>query len=342
MWYRNTGSDNDVVVSSRVRLARTLADYPMEGKITDEQAKELIGKIRAVFEGKEGWQYIDYGSLSVADRAAMTEMHLVSREFAEKKTPCALIQNTEASVYIMVMEEDHLRIQCVLGGSRLKEAMKAAIEAEAIIDEAVELAFSEELGYITRCPTNLGTGLRASVMLHLPLLTRSGAMRSLPYQLPKMGLTIRGMEGEGSNPSACLYQISNEVTLGVSEEETIQRLEEVIAQLMKKERELRSRLGERTRDELTERSLRSLGSLMYASRLSSAEVLGRYSELRLSAAMGWVKLPAELCDELLFSTMTNTVMAANPNVKTPLERDRARAKTVQNILGQAEFVKNHA
>ncbi len=337
MWYKNKGIDNDVAVSSRVRLARNLADYPFSEKLNEAQAKEIIEKIKAVFAGDDEWEAVDMTGLSSLEKGALVEKHIISREFAERKTPAMLLKNDAKSVYIMVLEEDHLRLQSVVAGFDLKTAAEAVFEAESKIDEAVELAFSEKLGYITHCPTNLGTGMRASVMLHLPAYTRAGYMRNLAYQLSKMGFTVRGMGGEGSAAEAFLYQISNEVTLGMSEDETISKLEGVIRQIIAKEREIRNSISSEAREELIEKGRRDIGVMMYAGRLSSREVLAMYSELRLCAAMNYIPMPAELLDELLTSSMPNVIAAGEKEIKTPADRDRRRANVVREIVGKVKL-----
>lgn len=337
MWYKNIGKENDVALSSRIRLARNLSEYPFSEKLSEKQADEIINKIKAVFDGKEGWTATNMSSLSATERGAMVEKHIISREFAEKKGKACLISNDEKSVYIMVLEEDHLRLQSVVAGLDLESALSAVFEAESMIDEAVELAYSEKLGYITHCPTNLGTGMRASVMLHLPAYTSAGYMRNLSYELTRMGFTIRGMGGEGSKAVAYLYQISNEVTLGMSEEETVSKLEGIVKQIIAKERELRNSISSDRREEIIEKARRDIGIMMYAGRLSSSEIVSMYSELRLSAALGFITLPVNMVDELFVESMPNMIMAGNDKIKTPLDRDRARAARAREVISAAKL-----
>lgn len=334
MWYNKKGQDNSVVLSSRVRLARNLNGYAFPEKLDDAKANEIIGKIRDIFADKEGWAFVDFAALKPVEKAAMLEKHIISREFAEKKSPAALIQNEEKSVYIMLMEEDHLRIQCITPGMDLQTAMDAVAEAEAWIDEAVELAFSEQLGYITHCPTNLGTGLRASVMLHLPAYTKAGGIRTLSMQLSKLGMTIRGMNGEGSAPSAQLYQISNEVTLGISEDETIAKLNEVIGKVAAKEWELREKMDVPQREEAMDRAMRDIGILLYANRLNAGEIISMYSDMRLAASMKLIDIPVELLDEMFFTTMPNTMIAENEEARAAGVRDKLRAEKIRGLLGK--------
>ncbi len=335
MWYRNKGRENDAAVSTRVRLARNLSGYAFDGRLTEEKAKEIIGKVWAVFDGKEGWTFTDFASLSAVERASYAERHIVSPDFAKKAGPCALIANEEKSVYIMVLEEDHIRVQAITAGFDLTGAVQAVTEAETLLDSALDIAYSEKLGYLTHCPTNLGTGMRASVMLHLPAYTGAGGIRSLQNQLGKLGLTIRGMAGEGSAASGSLYQISNQITLGVTEDEVIAKLEDVIGQIIAKERELRGRISRESLDNLSDRVMRGMGVMMYATRIGSAELLSLYSDVRLGASLNLLDLPIEKLDEMLMRCMPNTICAEHEGVATPTDRDRARAAVVKEILGAA-------
>lgn len=337
MWYNKKGQDNNVVLSSRVRLARNLSGYAFPEKLDDAKANEIIAKIKEVFADKEGWEFVDFAALKPVEKASMLEKHIISREFSEKKGPAALIKNEEKSVYIMLMEEDHLRLQCITAGMDLKTAMDAVMEAEAWIDDAVEFAFSEQFGYITHCPTNLGTGMRASVMMHLPAYTEAGGIRTLSMQLSKLGMTIRGMNGEGSAPSAYLYQISNEVTLGISEDETIAKLNEVIGKVAAKEWELREKMDTLKREDITDRAMRDIGILLYATRLNAGEIVSMYSDMRLAASMKMIDVPVELLDEMFFTTMPNTMIAENEEARAAAVRDKLRAEKIRTLLGKIEI-----
>lgn len=333
MWYKNDGKDKDVAVSSRVRFARNFVDYPFEPRLNEAGAKEIIARVSAIFENREGWKIVDFTSISPVEKMTYAEEHLVSPEFAEKKTPSALIMNEEQGIYIMVLEEDHLRIQCIVPGLDIDEAYRRACEVDELIDRSLTYAYSEKLGYLTHCPTNLGTGMRASVMLFLPSYTKAGGIRSLQNQLGKIGLTIRGMSGENSQANGCLYQISNQVTLGISEEETIKKLADVINQISEQERGLRKQLNPEQLDALANNAMRSIGMMVYSIRITSSELISLYRDVRLGASMGLTGniTPAKL-DELLFSSMPNTLMLGDETIKTPGDRDAKRAKIVKSIL----------
>lgn len=337
MWYKNSGNDNDVVLSSRVRLARNLSEYPFAEKLTKEQAEEIINKVKSIYSENDGWTATDMESLDEAHRGALVDKHLISDEFSRKKGPAYFIENDERGVYIMVLEEDHLRIQSVVAGLDLTKAADAVYAADDMLDKGADVAFSEKLGYITHCPTNLGTGMRASVMLHLPAYTMSGYMRSLSYELARMGFTIRGMDGEGSDSVAYIYQIANEATLGMSEEETISKLDGIVKQIVAKERELRKSLFEDRREMFTEKARRDIGVIMYSGHLTYGEMLAMYSEIRLCAAMGYLSVPVNLLDEMLVESMPDMLSTSGEDVKSPHGRDVARAAHAREIIGQVKL-----
>ncbi len=332
-WYQNNGRDKDIAVSTRVRLARNFVDYPFEPRLNEAGAKEIIARVTEVFRGREGWEIVDTTALSPVEKRALAEEHLISPEFGEKTTPTALIMNEAEGVYIMVLEEDHLRIQCILPGLDVEEAYRRASAADELIDSAMHYAYSEKLGYLTHCPTNLGTGMRASVMLFLPSWTKVKGIGGLQSQLGKLGYVIRGMAGENSDASGCLYQISNQITLGIREEETIRGLMDVVSQIGGKERELREQMSPARRDTLANTAMRSIGMMVYSLHITSEELLQLYRDVRLGASLGLTShiTPAVL-DELLFSTMPNTLVVGDEKIKTPADRDTKRAERAKALL----------
>lgn len=301
MWYENKGKENDVVLSTRVRLARNITGYPFPGKMTDEQKKEVIEKVKGAF-GDE-WDKIEFDKIGEDERAEMLDRHLVSREFLHANGEKLLVKNDEKSVYIMTPEEDHLRIQSVVAGYDIDAAMAAAFEAEEQADRSLGFAYNEQYGYITHCPTNVGTGMRISVMVHLPAYTARRGMRDLALQLARIGMTVRGMGGEGSGSEAGLYQISNQTTLGISEEDTAKKIREVVDQIIKNEREMRAKMSEDGREDLAENARRTYGILMYTQCIGAHEVLSMYSDLRYASELGLTDIPTEKIDEIFVRCM---------------------------------------
>ncbi len=332
-WYQTEGKDKDIALSTRVRLARNFKDYPFEPRLNEAGALEIIRRVTEIFRYRDGWEIVDFSSLTPAERMAYAEEHLVSREFAEKKGPSALIVNEGTGVSIMVLEEDHLRIQCILPGLDTEEAYRRAAEADALIDGVMHYAYSEKLGYLTHCPTNLGTGMRASVMMFLPAWVKGGRLGGLQSRLEKMGFAIRGTWGENSEVSGCLCQISNRVTLGITEEETIRGLKDAVGAVGEKERSLREGMTAADRDDLANTAMRAVGMMVYSLRLTSAELLKLYSDVRLGASMGLTgRVTPVMADELLFGTMPNTLAVGEHGVKTPAERDKRRAERAKEIF----------
>ncbi|MBQ4607331.1 MAG: ATP--guanido phosphotransferase, partial [Clostridia bacterium] len=234
------------------------------------------------------------------------------------------------SVHIMVLEEDHLRIQSIYPGLALEEAWHDAAEADRLLDENADVAYSETYGYLTHCPTNLGTGMRASVMLFLPAYAAAHGIQTLGAQLSKLGLTIRGMYGEGSAADGCLYQISNQITLGCTEEETIRKLETVVKQIVEKERQLRER---QDKEALADRAGRTLGILLYAGRMNSTELLQLYTTLRLGAAMKLLHgVSVTMADRVLIESMPGTLTVTEKLAEDGNARDRARAEKIRKLL----------
>lgn len=337
LWYEMTGKDSDVVVSSRVRLARNLADYPFGDRLKEHSAKEIIEKVKSVFDGKEDYKFTDFANVGSVERMAEADRHKISSDFAAKKTPSAFIESESKQVYIMVLEEDHLRLQSIKPGFALEEAYEAVKSADRLADSALKIAYDEKLGYLTHCPTNLGTGMRASVMLHLPALTYAGGITHLQNQLGKIGLTIRGMWGEGSSADGCLYQVSNQITLGMSEEDILSKLSGICEKITEQERSLREKMKLGDNGKLTDRIMRAYGTMLYATMIDSAELFRLYADVRLGATMGIIKgIKVSTLDKILISGMPGVLMSENIDVKTPSERDTARSEMIRRILGGAE------
>ena len=249
-WYQRSGTDYDVVLSTRVRLARNLRQYVFPSIMNDEQRHQVNKAVKeAVRNGGSAlsnrFKYIELDSLKQYELVSLVERHLVSPEFVRNPKGRALLLLDDESVSIMLCEEDHLRIQAMEQGLEFDKVFELADRLDTLLSERLEFAADEKLGYLTACPTNLGTGMRASVMMHLPALEATGALRSVCESIGKLGLTIRGMYGEGSGSSGAIYQVSNQETLGISEKETRDKLNSVIAQIVKLERDARAKIAER-------------------------------------------------------------------------------------------------
>lgn len=331
-WYQVKGNDADTVFSSRVRLARNLNGYCFDEGLSPEQAKELIDKVGAALG--ESFIKTDMDDLSPIKAGSLVEQHLISRDFAAKKGPKALFRNDNKSLSVMTPEEDHVRLQCILPGLALRDAYRFACECDDTLDAALDLAFDDSLGYLTHCPTNLGTGMRASVMLFLPALTGARMIPSLSHQLSKLGLVMRGLYGEGSDSSGCLYQISNQITLGLSEEDILQKMEEAVQSIVESERRLRREVTGEAAERRRDRIHRAEGVLRFATMISSEEFFTLYTDLKLGIALGEI---ASISDEALNTLLINVLPAtltenAGVTPQNGAERDRQRAIFIKRAL----------
>ena len=324
-WYQVKGNEQDVVFSSRIRFARNIEGYAFGARLSEEKAREVID-LTAKALG-DGFKHTNMEDVSPLAAQAMVEQHLISRDFAAHKGPHALFCDNNKSISVMVCEEDHIRLQCVLPGLALRDAYRFACECDDALDAALPIAFDERLGYLTHCPTNLGTGLRASVMLFLPALTERGMIASLSHQLSVLGLTMRGLYGEGSKAQGFLYQVSNQVTLGLSEEEILQKLSEAVQSIVEKERALRVEVSGEEALRRVDRIHRAEGIARYATMLSSEEFFSLFADLKLGVALGEItSISHEALHAMLIHSLPATLsMQAADTPKNGTERDLARA-----------------
>ena len=336
-WYNAAAAASDTVISTRVRLARNINGYPFASRLDVSRACEIIEKVAKPLENA-GFVKIDFSGLSPVAASSYVEKHYVSPEFATKEAPRALFLREASGLAVMACEEDHLRIQSILPGLALEEAYQNARLTEKRLDEDFDFAYSEELGYLTHCPTNLGTGMRASVMMFLPALSRGGYMESLANQLSKIGLTVRGLFGEGSGSAGCMYQISNQVTLGITEEETLRKLGDAVTQIITSEQKARNAISGDSLDRLTDRILRGVGALKYAYMMSTKEFIRLFADVRFGIALGIVRdVTYEQLGTLLVEAMPATLTLSTDNApKTEAARDKLRAQRIQSVLSGQE------
>ena len=327
---------SNVVISTRVRLARNLKDYPFPCKLSAQGREEVIEKVRdAVQNGNsvlaKDFSFIKMSALDPRQRVSLVEKRLVSPEFISDTAGRALLLSSDESLSVMINEEDHIRLQVITKGLTLDEAFDTADKLDTLLDERLEFAFDEKLGYLTQCPTNLGTGMRASVMLHLPALEKSRAVSRIAGNLSKLGLTIRGAHGEGTEPKGALYQLSNQVTLGISEQAAIENLKNITSQLVAQEEQARERLCRSV--EVQDAVARSLGILRYAKVMTHDEALKLLSNVRLGVVSGQITdVDTAVIDRLMTEVEPATLsVRANKNL-TPQERDLERARLIQQEL----------
>jgi len=336
-------NSSSAVVSTRIRLARNLEGYPFPSHLKDEkQAKEIIRLVSSgLSRAEEFAEFKLYYMDNVAEERALSlmENHLISPNLIKNKRYSAAMINRGENVSIMINEEDHLREQCIVKGLDLRGAYATMSQIDTCISGSMKFAFDEQLGFLTACPTNLGTGLRASVMLFLPALTLNGIMPKVLRSISRLGLTVRGIYGEGSQAEGYMYQISNEVTLGVTEEEIISQVEEVVNKVCALEFAERENLKTGAAAlEIQDECLRSYGILTNCAKLSTGELIKLSSNVKLGACLGYIPLPdVSLIDELVVRMRPSNITAAAEKQLTALERDVYRAqytgKYLRKIIG---------
>ena len=331
-WYTTHAPEDDIAVSTRIRLARNLSGLPFPARMTPEQRKELNLKVKsAVLQSNtpfaKSLKYIDMADVPQTEIAAMVERHIISPEFAEENADRAIIISADESISIMIGEEDHVRIQVILGGLQLEKAYDTAEQLDSLLYNELHFAFDRSLGFLTECPTNLGTGLRASVMLHLPVTESNGEISSIAETVGKIGFTVRGMYGEGTKASASMYQVSNQITLGISEKNAIDNLKIITAQLIDKERKARNGLN---KIKLEDMCFRALGTLQNSRILSSKEMMDLLSRIKLGISMGIIKTDV-LPIKLFIEGQPNMLMKKYGQLE-PEERDIYRAAFMRDAL----------
>lgn len=333
-WYENRENDHDVVISSRVRLARNLEDYPFTTKLDHASSEKVAAAVKEAFTAHFDGEltFTDMADVGV-NKQVLMEDHLISPDFcAESDLVRALITDKSENLAVMVNEEDHVRIQAVFPGFALDKAWELANKADDALNAGVRVAFDDALGFLTACPTNLGTGLRASVMLHLPAMSAYGYVKNLQALMQKIGLTVRGIYGEGSEALACMYQLSNQVTLGVSESDAIEKLRGAAEQIIAKERELREQMASGDKPNVADKLWRSYGTLRYARKLDTAEAARLISNVRLGEVCGLIPEAKKVnLTSLLMDVMPAHIAARFPEATTPEKRDICRASYIRSV-----------
>ena len=307
------------VVSTRIRLARNLEGYPFPSHLKNEkQAKEIIRLVSCALARLDEFSLYYMDAISGEQAVSLMENHLISPK---------LIKNKHLSA-ALINEEDHLREQCIVKGLDLRFAYETMSEIDSRIAGSMKFAYDEQFGFLTACPTNLGTGLRASVMQFLPALTINGVMPKLIRSISRLGLTVRGVYGEGSDAEGYKYQISNEVTLGVTEEEILNQVEEVVKKVCELEAaERRTLLNGPNAIEVQDECLRAYGILTNCAKISAREFIKLTAKVKLGACLGFIDIPdVSLIDDLVVKLSPSNIAATASQQFTALERDIYRAK----------------
>lgn len=335
-WLRGSGPENDIVMSSRIRLARNLSGYSFREKLgaaMQQQLLEEVARVAASTPLLKDCYFFNYKSLKDLDTQFLLERHLISREHATEKGERALIVSRNEVVSIMVLEEDHLRLQVLQSGLNLFEAWRLVDKIDSALESKLPYSFHGDLGYLTACPTNVGTGLRASCMLHLAGLMMTKQVNKVLQALSKLNLAARGFFGEGTQASGNFFQFSNQMTLGQQEDEIIDALDRVMRQIIEHEKEARNHLLEKRRAKLEDEIWRAVGTLKSARVISSAEALGLLSLMRLGIDLGFIKdfSKANLNALFLFVQPAHLQKLSDVVLKTS-ERDQKRAEMLRARL----------
>lgn len=328
-WYMLSGKENDVAVSSKVSLARNLRDHVFTARLTTEEKEQVAREVEAaVAESLEG-KFITtrMDSLSRYAAISLAERDLVSPEFVSAQEGRTFLMTPDESLSLMVCEEDHVKIQALLPGLELDRAFELADQMDTILDDALGFSFDPKLGYLTQCPTNIGTAMRASVVLQLPAMRILGRVRHLSNTVSRLGLVLTGAYGEGDTPVGSLYLLTNSVTLGISEEAALQNLSSLAMSIIEQEREARKELMENL--SFQDLLWRSWGTLKSARVMSFKEFMEALSVVKVGIAAGEFDVPMNTVNELIFSMQPATLNTAADKAMDRQERDVLRAETVR-------------
>lgn len=307
-WLRGTGPESDIIISSRIRLARNVADFPFPSRTEESTQSEIEALLKEQITTLESGPHLNYFNIRAAsplDRKFLVERQLISREHAEGTGARGACISPQETISLMINEEDHLRMQVLRSGYALDSAWEEINRIDDALEERVTFAFSHEFGYLTACPTNVGTGMRVSVMLHLPALVLTKEIQKVFQAMHKMSLAVRGLYGEGSQALGDFYQISNQVTLGRSEEQIIQNVKRVIPDILAYERRARLALVKADRQRLHDQVSRALGVLSSARQISSEETMEKLSSVRMGINLG-------LVDDIEMPTVNELFMHIQP------------------------------
>jgi protein arginine kinase len=337
-WMKEDGPESDIVISTRIRLARNLAKYPYPILLTDGDAEAVVEEVRKAVSSPEmqkvgKFELFRCRELSDVERQVFVEKHIISPALAEEERRSAFAVSGNESVSIMINEEDHLRIQCIFPGFQIRNAWQLASRIDDSLETKLNYAFEEKYGYLTSCPTNVGTGLRASVMMHLPGLVLTNQINRILSAISQVGLVVRGLYGEGSDATGNLFQVSNQITLGQSEDEILENLQGVVKQILDHERGARNQLLRENREALEDRIWRSYGILAYARKIESKEAMQRLSDVKLGIDLNLIKgVSAGILKELMVLTRPAFLQMLTGKELAPGERDWRRAAIVRERL----------
>ena len=337
-----TDISEGTLVSTRIRLARNLEGYPFPSHLKGEkQAKEIIRLVSSGLNRLADFKLYYMDARDDWEANSLVENHLISRDLVARKRLGAALINDDKSISMMINEEDHLREQCIIKGLQLRRAYDRLSEIDSKIGRSIKFAYDERLGYLTACPTNLGTGLRASVMLFLPAITINDSLREVVKYISRLGLTVRGMYGEGSDAEGYMYQVSNEITLGETEDKILSLVESVARNIFEQEKAEREMLksGER-RLEVKDKCLRAYGIATNCAVLSSLELVRLAADIKLGICLGYIPIGSvAVIDDLVTRMQPCNMNRSAGRALSPDERDAYRAEYISTHLKRLASVK---
>ena len=339
VWLNGSGPYSETVLTTRVRLARNIASTPFIARAREDQLSVVMRSVAAAAEKSvelSGFSALRMADLSDLDKRLLVERHLISPDFSNQSPNRGILIGPDETASVVVNEEDHLRIQMLCSGSRVRQAWERANDLDNQLERNVEYAFSPDLGYLTSCPTNVGTGLRASVLVHLPALVLTKQIRKVIQGVAQVGLAVRGFYGEGTEVAGNFFQVSNQITLGQSEQETLAGLERVLQQVLGYEEKARVLLTKDAGVQIEDKVWRAYGALANCRVVTSQEMINLTSAVRLGVALGYKGLPdLGTLNELLVLTQPAHIQMSAGREMEPTERNVMRAKYVRKRLGLA-------
>ncbi|GGD03715.1 protein-arginine kinase [Thalassobacillus devorans] len=337
-WMKEEGPDSDIVLSSRIRLARNFAQVTFPIIAKEEELKPILDFFNQEyahqsFKDYRNLELVEMSRLKSIEKRVLVEKHLISPHLAEHSDHSAALISENEQISVMINEEDHLRIQLYYPGFQLEKALQRASELDDWLEEKINYAFDEKRGYLTACPTNVGTGMRASVMMHLPALAMTQQVNRMIPAINQLGLVVRGIYGEGSEALGNIFQISNQITLGKSEEDIVEDLQSVVRQLVDQERKARETLMQRSGIQLEDRVFRSYGVLKNSRIIESKEAAKCLSDVRLGIDLGFIKnVSQNILNELMILTQPGFLQQYAQETLTPDQRDVRRASLIRERL----------
>lgn len=331
-WYLGTGAQNDVVISTSIHLARNIVQYPFPARLSMQDKLKVNSVIKTAAETVKDYafNYYEMKTLSQSEVVSLAERHLVSPEFASSRDGRALLLTEDEAVSIMLNEEDHIRLQVMYAGFALDEAYRTADRIDSQLSENLDFAFDDKLGYLTQDPTALGTGMKASVVLHLPALVASSQITKLITTVSKLGLSLRGSYGEGAAAKGDLFRLSNTITLGISEKAAVENLKSIALQIAAQERVAREEIFKAPVTE--DRIFRAYGVLKYARMIDTNEFMELISLVRLGAVKGIINMDCSRVEALMIQMQPATISLSVDRPLDKIERDKLRAQLVRQNL----------